>query len=163
MGSQAQGHLSYFPLSYGMCGLLIWSVMGAAHMEPSGLGHPPGSRTHGVPWLVAGTPRTLPGNGGGGGGPPGGRVPPCGPRLRLIKNSFYKRLLPVTPGRRAAKPATPGLRRRSALPPSPAEGGRPLLPPDDYHPVRQAVRLTNAHVRGTMASFKSSIWMLSVS
>jgi hypothetical protein len=119
---------------------------GAAHMEPGGLGHPPGSRTHGVPWLVAGTPRTLPGNGGEGGGPPGG------PRLRLIKSSFYKRLLPMTPGRRAAKPATPGLRQRSASPPSPAEGGRPMLPPDDYHPVRQAERLTNAHVRGTIDS-----------
>jgi hypothetical protein len=25
------------------------------------------------------------------------------------------------------------------------------MPPDDYHPVRQAERLTNAHVRGTKA------------
>ena len=36
-------------------------------MELGGLGHP---------WVVAGTPRTLPGNGGGGGGPLGREAPP---------------------------------------------------------------------------------------
>jgi hypothetical protein len=70
--------------------LAMWAVYllnySPAHMEHGVLGHPPGSRTRGVPWLVAGTPRTLAGNGGGGGGSHGGRVPPCGPRLRLIKN-----------------------------------------------------------------------------